>query len=210
MHILSHRGFWVRADEKNTVAAFERSVKAGFGTETDFRDCLGRLVVAHDLPDASALDADAFFACFAARNAELPLALNVKADGLQDLMLSAVQRHALTNYFLFDMSVADALVSLRRGLRVFTRESDVERLPPFYERAAGVWLDAFADESVINRSAIERHLAAGKQVCIVSSELHRRDPADLWGRLREAGVHQHADVMLCTDRPSEAQSFFCS
>ena len=38
MQILSHRGWWATPAEKNSLAAFERSFGADYGTETDLRD----------------------------------------------------------------------------------------------------------------------------------------------------------------------------
>ncbi|SQK72416.1 Uncharacterised protein [Tatumella ptyseos] len=37
MQILSHRGLWTTAEEKNSLQAFCQSFSAGFGTETDVR-----------------------------------------------------------------------------------------------------------------------------------------------------------------------------
>ena len=38
MKIISHRGWWRAEIEKNTPRAFQRTLSAGFGTETDVRD----------------------------------------------------------------------------------------------------------------------------------------------------------------------------
>ena len=129
MKIISHRGYWKEAWEKNSPAAFDRSFSKGFGTETDFRDRDGKLVIAHDLPNQGSLSAEVFFEILCRRDRSLPLAINIKADGLQDLIKAFIVRHDVKNYFLFDMSVPDAITSLRHGLRVYTRHSDVETQP---------------------------------------------------------------------------------
>jgi glycerophosphoryl diester phosphodiesterase len=49
MKILSHRGYWLSADEKNSTVAFQRSFDQGYGTETDLRDYCGEVVIAHDV-----------------------------------------------------------------------------------------------------------------------------------------------------------------
>ena len=41
--ILSHRGYWLQTEEKNSRKAFERSFFMGFGTETDIRYDLSAL-----------------------------------------------------------------------------------------------------------------------------------------------------------------------
>jgi glycerophosphoryl diester phosphodiesterase len=174
MIILSHRGYWNENRSKNSLAAFEHSFDLGFGTETDFRDLDHRLVISHDPPTVNALSAAELFRIIAAKNASLPLAVNVKSDGLQTMLKQTLTAHGIENYFLFDMSIPDALASIRAGLRVFTRHSDVEPVQNFYQEAAGVWMDAFSDDRWITPEAIESHLHSGKEVCLVSPELHGR------------------------------------
>lgn len=207
MTILSHRGLWKTKDEQNTLAAFERSFRLGFGTETDFRDRGGRLVVAHDPEPAPALDAADFFALLAEINPALPLAINIKADGLQTLLLEQLVRHGISNYFLFDMSVPDAMRSLAAGLRCFTRRSDQEPAPAFAHLSAGVWLDSFSHGWLKSQTVAEL-LEMNKLVCVVSPELHKRPHLDFWQELRDRRLESHPGLMLCTDRPEEAARFF--
>jgi hypothetical protein len=58
--IISHRGAWLEASEKNTEIAFRRSFDRGFGVETDVRDCAGELVIAHEMPDGKNVRLEAF------------------------------------------------------------------------------------------------------------------------------------------------------
>lgn len=208
MKILSHRGQWTKIDEKNTIDSFNRSFSNGFGTETDFRDRSGELVISHDPPNAQALGADEFFACLASHSSDLALAINIKADGLQTLLAEYLSKFRITNYFLFDMSVPDAIASLRRGLRVFTRHSDVETVPVLYDSSAGVWMDSFNDHSWITPTAIHAHIDRGKEVCLVSPELHGRDYSDFWSMIRTNLLHQNSSLMLCTDFPEKAEDYF--
>lgn len=208
MHILSHRGYWGESIRKNSSEAFDRSFRLGFGTETDFRDHNGKLVISHDPPSGNCLYVADFLREFTEIDKSLPLAINIKADGLQRDIKDALDAYSIKNYFLFDMSVPDAIVSLKNGLTIFTRQSDVETAPYLYKEAAGVWLDAFFDDSWINGESIIRHLDAGKRVCVVSPELHGREHLMLWERIFKSGIHSHPELMLCTDIPEEAQAFF--
>ncbi len=207
MLILSHRGYWLTPQEKNTPRAFARSFHLGFGTELDLRDLAGRLVVSHDPPGANALPAEVLFGIHDGIDPQLPLALNIKADGVQQLLLPIVGDGTLRNVFLFDMSVPDAVQWLRTPLPVFTRHSDVEREPAFYDQAAGVWLDGFRSDWW-DASVIARHVDAGKKVCIVSPELHGREHRKVWERLAAGGFGAESRVMLCTDHPVEARGAF--
>lgn len=207
MKILSHRGFWREPAEKNAPAAFARSFQQGFGTETDLRDLNRALVVAHDPPDSSALSAEDLFASHASHDASLPLALNIKCDGLQPLLAPLLERFAPRDAFVFDMAIPDMLGWLRVGVPVFTRHSDIESEPVLLDDAAGVWLDGFYSDWW-DAGVIRRHLDAGRRVCIVSPELHGRDPYPVWDRLAATDLRQSARLMLCTDFPADAKELF--
>jgi hypothetical protein len=208
MQILSHRGYWQKPEEKNGLVAFERSFSLGFGTETDFRDCNGELVISHDLPIQNVLKAEDFFKLLLSKSLDVPIAINIKSDGLQRLLISAIEKYSFDNYFLFDMSVPDAIQSLKAGLRIFTRQSEIETIPVLYEEAAGVWMDAFQNDNWINENIVSRHLENGKSVCLVSPELHGRSHLDFWNRLRRFRTIDENQIMLCTDLPEKARDFF--
>ena len=206
MVILSHRGYWKHASEKNTEIAFRRSFELGLGTETDFRDAGGTLVISHDPPGKAdaPMTAERFFEIFISYNRSLPLALNIKSDGLYPMVQSLLLKFQISSYFVFDMSVPDALGYLKHGIRAFTRQSEYERTPAFYDRAAGVWIDAF-ESDWLDDATVFGHLAAGKQVCIVSPELHQRPHEAVWRKLGAMKCTRQPGVMLCTDFPQEAR-----
>lgn len=208
MRILSHRGLWLEPPGKNTADAFARSFRAGFGTETDIRDLDGTLVISHDPPRRGAVTAEDMLALHAAIDPTLPLALNVKADGLQAMTADLLERFGLTGAFVFDMSIPDMLHWLKVGVPVYTRLSDVEPEPLLLDRCAGIWLDAF-HSNWWDAATLERHLAAGRHICIVSPDLHRRDHLPVWERLAAAAkTIDTENLMLCTDFPQAAKEFF--
>ncbi len=195
--------------ENNTREAFERSFKLGFGTETDFRDYCGELFIAHDPPAAQpSVSAAQFFAMIAASDPALPVAINIKADGLQRMLKEALDTHGISDYFLFDMSIPDALQSVKAGLRIFARQSDIEPEPQLYAQAQGVWMDAFYDDAWITAESVRRHLDAGKAVCLVSPELHGRDHGAFWERFLHDSLTDNPKLMICSDLPEKAQEFF--
>jgi hypothetical protein len=204
MIVLSHRGYWHTVPEKNTEVAFRRSFSLGFGTETDVRDCAGKLVISHDMPLADAMPFGEFLAMTDSA-AKLPLALNIKSDGLAMALKEAMQNYDRSAWFVFDMSVPDMRAHLRAGNPVFTRMSEVENPPAWLAESEGVWLDNFEGEW-FGLETITALLSQGKRVCIVSSELHGRDPMELWTMLLP--VSGHGNLMLCTDFPERAEDFF--
>lgn len=207
MIVLSHRGYWVSAEEKNSAAAFERSFACGFGTETDIRDLAGTLVISHDMPDSGCMSVESFLELYCRYDKSLPLALNIKADGLQTHLKELLYSKGIVNYFVFDMSVPDALGYVARDMNAFTRQSEYEVVPSFYDQARGVWLDEFRDHW-ISEEVIAQHLQNRKSVCIVSPELHRREFLREWEDYRRIERNQKSELMICTDVPVQAREFF--
>ena len=202
MDILSHRGYWRAPHEKNGATAFARSFDLGFGTETDVRDHAGELVIAHDPPTGAELKLTEMLDLLGER--DLPLALNIKADGLGPRIVEAMAGRPQTRWFTFDMSGPELIRQQRLAMPVFTRRSEYEREAVLYDQAQGVWLDAF-DGLWFGPSDIAAMLDDGKRVCVVSSELHGRDPHPLWSMLRQAGLYDSA-IMVCTDIPEALQA----
>lgn len=198
MQVISHRGYWHQKEERNQAVAFHRSFDLGFGTETDVRDVAGRLVISHDMPNGSELTLDQLLDIMGGRN--LPLAINIKADGLAESIKTAFEKHGHTNWFAFDMAIPDMRSYLSLMTPTFTRMSEVEQSPAWLDQADGIWLDGFSGEWFSNQTIFEL-LATGKQVCIVSPELHGRKHQELWARLAE--FESAENLILCTDLPEE-------
>lgn len=215
MHILSHRGWWRSHEERNSRAALQRAFDAGFGIETDVRDCDGILVISHDMPRrhgrSPLLEFDEFLEFYSAFSARPTLALNVKSDGLVDALARSLNEYSVTNYFLFDMSVPDTRAYLSRGLNVFTRRSEYETGSRLDEQAIGLWLDAFENYFVDPELALNV-IRDGKKAALVSPELHSRAHLDAWEAWRDALARLPAEdrhlVFLCTDFPADAKNFF--
>ena len=203
MLILSHRGYWQAPCEKNQEIAFRRSFELGFGTETDVRDLDGELVISHDMPRTGAMRLTDFLALPGAQI--LPLAINIKADGLAHRLQEAMHSHGIQDWFAFDMSIPDTRAYLQAAMPVLLRMSEAEPQPTWLDAAAGVWLDAFST-TWYDDALVARLLSDAGRVCVVSSELHGRAHLPQWQMLRP--LAQHANLLLCTDFPEEARAFF--
>jgi len=206
---LSHRGCWKQGYIKNSLEAFERSFRHGYGIETDIRDSIGELVVSHDIPLGPCLKLREVIiaASLATEDRPVTLALNIKSDGLQDLLKLEFANNPDLDYFVFDMAVPDMGSYLNAKIQTFTRLSDVEPWPAWLDRSQGVWLDAFETEWY-SAEVIVNLLAGGKRVCVVSPELHGRAHESLWNQL--AKIWHTPNLLLCTDFPDEAMRFFSS
>jgi hypothetical protein len=206
--ILSHRGYWKRKNEKNAIIAFKRAFSLGFGAEFDIRDFCKRLVVSHNLANVNSPSLEHVFKLYKHFNMDFPLALNIKADGLEVQLNQLLHKYKIHNYFVFDLSVPSSLLYLKRKIRFFTRQSEYENNPLFYSGATGIWMDEF-ESHWVNKKKIIEHLKNGKEVCIVSPELHGREYLKEWEDYKIICKSiQNKMVMLCTDFPEKARQFF--
>ncbi|MCY1740374.1 phosphodiesterase [Ensifer sp. SL37] len=217
MQIISHRGYWHQPSEKNTRVAFERSFTLGFGTETDVRDALlegePTLVISHDVPRGGELLFSDMIAIAKEHGSPL-LALNIKSDGLSDLLQRELAAAAYDNYFLFDHSVPDLIQCERRRLNCFTRLSEFEPHPPLYEASGvvGVWVDAFLPGRWYDADLIKRILDEGKHVALVAPDLHHRNEelGTFLAWVTASGLSKQTNLVICTDLPELARDVLTS
>lgn len=206
MQIISHRGFWKNESEKNKAISFERSFSAGFGTETDLRDLDGELVISHDTPKShkSILTFEKLLKIYCYSKCDGVLALNIKADGLQQKIKTLITKYNVDNYVLFDMSVPDQVATMRIGLKFLTRISDLEPYPCLVDSASGFWVDEFSD-GWLTTKILEDIIRLGKPAFVVSPELHDRPHLNRWKMLKQ---YIDSDLILCTDYPEHAKEYF--
>lgn len=207
MNILAHRGCWNEIVKSNSPQALRSALEHGFGFESDLRDYCGELVISHNIADALCQKAEKIFQWLREFNDQYCFAINIKADGMKELLVKDLERHQIKNYFTFDMSAPQMVEFCQQGLVYFTRQSEIEPVPIMYKDAAGVWIDSFYDDDWITAELLDQHITCGKKVCIVSPDLHKRPHLDFWMRLLRFDVN-FDKVMLCTDYPLEAADVF--
>lgn len=209
MIILAHRGIWQIRQEQNSSQSIVKSVKHGFGIETDLRDYCGKIVISHDPPISDGYSfEDLLHDVIRNADSKIWLALNVKADGLSSLVQKKLQEFRVENYFFFDMSIPDAKVYIDKKMNIFTRQSEAESKPVFYTEAMGIWMDEFYGHWITDE-IVETHLRNGKKICLVSPELHGRNHMMEWNHYRKMQKKFGSeDFMICTDYPKEAKEFF--
>lgn len=207
MKILAHRGVWRSPDEKNSLNALVGAFENKWGIETDIRDYRGKLIVSHDPADKDSFSFEILLEKYSKLSYKPLLALNIKADGLYMMLADIFEKYGIDseNYFVFDMSVPQQYVYLDKNFTVYTRSSEFELDPAFMTQCKGVWLDQFTEGNHIleNLAAL---LETGKNICVVSPELHGRDHKDVWGWLHQ--FKNQDNLYICTDKPHEAEAFF--
>ncbi len=205
MLVLSHRGYWLNKDEHNTAIAFKRSFDLNFGTETDLRDYGSKIVIAHDIPNGNEIIFEDLLDIMANRN--LWLALNIKSNGLGTAILDILKKYNHTNYFTFDMALPDLIAQMSKNICAFTGLSDIQTIAPLLNEASGVWLDSFTQDW-FDSDLLDNILQSSKKLCIVSAELHKRPPNYQWQIIKKCKYLQSKNLMICTDKPQEAEDFF--
>lgn len=200
LELLAHRGLWSRPHEQNTLAALSRALRRGFGVETDVRDHARRLAISHDPADTGSPDFSELCRRYVQMKATATLAVNIKSDGLADDLHQTLAHFGITNYFTFDMSVPDAVQYARRRVPLYSRHSDAEPRVALYEQCVGVWLDAFWSDW-FDASHVQEHFNSGKDVCVVSPELHGRRHQAVWKWLKQLRPPVGRRLLLCTDYP---------
>lgn len=204
MRILSHRGYWKIVEEKNQMIAFERSFDLGFGTETDLRDVCGKIVISHDMPNGNEITFEEILKIMDGRN--LPLALNIKADGQTNEIKRLLEKYNHTNYFTFDMSIPDLVVQIESGLNAFAGISDINT-GSLLDKVNGVWLDNFNGEWY-GPDYVKNLINNNKKVCLVSSDLHKRNVDWQWKMIKDSGLYQEENLLICTDKPEVCKKYF--
>lgn len=208
MQILSHRGYWNENIPSNSPIALKKALEKDYGFESDVRDYMGRMVISHNIADASCQDAEEVFRWLSEYDDKYCFAINIKADGLKNLLNEYFVKYHIKNYFLFDMSIPQMIEFSEMKLRFFTRQSEYEIYPVLYEQAVGVWVDGFRTIDWITEELLHKHISYGKEVCLVSPDLHGNvDYKLFWNKLRSWKL-DFSKVLLCTDHPDEAREFF--
>lgn len=205
MKIIAHRGMWHKREEGNTLDGFRKAFGKGFGIETDVRDYRGELVVSHNVVENDTLHFGEVLKLYKELGCKSELAINIKADGIQKLLLEDLEKYEIDNYFVFDMSIPEQVVYHRENFKTFTRMSEYETVPVLLDKAQGIWMDEW-EHSWINSETIRKYKDLGKIISIISPEIHGRDKTSLWEDLLK--FKNDDRVLLCTDIPLEAEVYF--
>ncbi len=198
--IYAHRGIWNTRAEQNSQKAIEDARISGFGVETDFRSWKQSLVISHD-PLRDSIPLNAAKIDFTG----IPIALNIKEDGLVSNFESFIQQFPNKYTFLFDGSIPEMVKINDRGLPHALRLSEFENELPWSTQF--LWLDGFNSDWWINNPKIfallEKHF-----LVFVSPELHGREIDAAWEFFYNLRSKEIAKFGICTDYPAKLKAAF--
>ena len=193
--IYCHRGLWVDSKDQNTIHAFKSAAKHGFGIETDLNHLNGQICVSHDIPESNA-----FLEIAELLQLEIPIALNLKCDGLLPQLSQYRTSLLSTGSFIFDGSIPEMHKYQRANFPHALRVSEFEKSLPW--RPTSLWIDAFESEWWINEFRLIVEFGI-KKIIFVSPELHGRNPEPAWEFLSSIWDDDLLEVQICTDKPFE-------
>jgi hypothetical protein len=206
--IMCHRGYWsgelgIAPLQKNSWEAFERAIDFGFGIETDLRDYAGSIVISHDVPTDQNSSRFVGFAKFLELNFPGTVALNIKSDGLANLLSVFNPRLSLIDHFFFDLSIPELLQYQACELNTAIRISEYESMDLL--TAQYVWIDSFGQGHWNRKNLSQLLLNSSMQFVFVSPELHGFDPVDMWNEIGPLFL-DCPNLRICTDFPREFQN----
>ncbi len=148
------------------------STPIDFGVEVDVKEKNGEIVCGHD-----PIDDEALFVDWVKSYRHKFVAVNIKQEGIESLVISILEDANIRDFFLFDLSFPMLNKLSESGeTRLALRISDLEGFEHaqlFVGKVEWIWLDIFKNGDFLPKaeSIFEKF-----KVCAVSPELHvRRD-----------------------------------
>lgn len=197
--IYAHRGVWASLEEQNTPDSIFLASQMGFGVETDFRSSDGNLVISHDPLLGSEPEKINHF-----EFSGIPIALNIKEDGLTNQYSEFLKKFPNEDSFIFDGSIPEMLKIKNAGLPHALRLSEYEKELPWETKF--IWVDAFVEDWWIDSGLIENLLKRHVPV-FVSPELHGRDKSSAWNYFRKLKHSNKGMFGVCTDFPLALEEY---
>jgi hypothetical protein len=191
MIIVEHR--------KNSISELEL-VPSNHGVEIDLRLFHGELVLAHD-PFVSGENFENWITNFH----HSLLILNVKEEGLEEIILKYVNGAGITNYFFLDQAIPSLIKSIKIGHSAAGRISEFENLTWSRDFSPEwIWLDSFNANWDYLDQAIQRILQLKLKTCLVSPELQGRlEPFELANLKSILMNHNFIPDAVCTKDSSK-------
>lgn len=197
--IYAHRGVWVSPEDQNSLESISRASRMGFGVETDFRSRSEKLVISHDpLIGQEAKEINHY------KFSGIPIALNIKEDGLTKQYLEFLKKYPNEDSFIFDGSVPEMLKIRNAGLPHALRLSEYEKELSWETNF--IWIDAFYKEWWIDSELIV-NLLKNHVLVFVSPELHGREKNFAWNYFRKLKHSNNGKFGVCTDYPIALKEF---
>lgn len=127
--------------------------------------------------------------------------LNTKAEGMEERILSLMEKYHIDNYFFLDLSLPFLIKYMKKGVKKmairFSEYEPIDFVMKFAGKVDWVWIDCFSDLPLNheNYQLLKQHF----KLCLVSPELQGFDVARI-DEFKEKVEHMSIDA-VCTKRP---------
>lgn len=173
-----------------------KSTPKNYGVELDLRDYNNQISITHN----PLTEGDNFEEYMKHYEHEL-IILNVKCEGVEDLVEPIIKKHQIKNYFYLDVSFPALIKLYRRGEKNiavrFSEYEPIENCLALKGMVNWVWVDCFNKMPLDLKSyeALKKHF----KLCLVSPELQGYDVKRI-DKFKEQLKDFEIDA-VCTKRP---------
>lgn len=167
-----------------------------YGIELDLRPNGDKIIIHHD-----AFQDGEDFEEYLKHYKHALIILNTKAEGMEERILSLMEKHQVKNYFFLDLSLPFLIKYMKRGVKdIAIRFSEYEPLDfvmGFAGKINWVWVDCFNDLPLTpeNYELLKKHF----KLCLVSPELQGYDVSRI-SEFKNKLTGMDIDA-VCTKRP---------
>jgi len=179
----------------NTLQSL-RKVPQEYGVELDLHYSDGKVYVGHDPNDLGIS-----FESYLSKYRHAFMAVNVKEEGIEDMVLETLQEYKIEDFFLFDLTFPSIfrLKSLGES-RIAVRISDFENIRDFNlirDKVQWLWIDVFQSAHFLEEFDWLQLIDFKK--CFVSPELHLNRKSYVSNNIRKSML-QYIDKFdaVCT------------
>jgi hypothetical protein len=155
-----------------------KNLDQNFGAEVDIRSFNKKLILNHE-PFKKAVLLNSYLKKF---NHKF-LILNVKEEGIENIILNYVKKFKINNYFLLDVTIPKIFqfIKTKKKSNICLRISKFENLSNlnfFHKKINWVWVDTFDNKIPLNFKEIKYYSKRFK-LCLVSPELVKTNDINL-------------------------------
>lgn len=179
----------------NTIQQL-KEVPAEYGVELDLRPNGNKIIIHHD-----AFQEGEDFEEWLKHYKHAFIILNTKAEGMEERILSLMEKHQIKDYFFLDLSLPFLIKYMKRGVKdIAVRFSEFEPLDfvmGFAGKINWVWVDCFNELPLTtqNYGLLKQHF----KLCLVSPELQGYDVSRI-SEFKKKLNGMDIDA-VCTKRP---------
>ena len=162
------------AHRKNSIDEL-LNTPTDLGVEVDIRSAGKELYISHDPFSSGPL-----FKEWIKHYQHQLLILNVKEEGLEEALITIMNENHIKNFFFLDQSFPFIVKSVNKGeKRCAVRISEYENIATALTlagKAGWAWIDVFNCLPITTEDA-QKLKNSGFKLCLVSPELHGKDPS---------------------------------